>query len=134
MNIRFATCNDLNTIGNFDQHIDVKELKSIIEHKRVLIAEEEETFEGWLRYNLFWDNTPFMNMLYILEPHRGKGIGKLLVARWEDEMKSAQYKLIMTSTLSNESAQHFYRKLNYKDAGSLILPNEPLEILFIKEL
>jgi hypothetical protein len=49
-------------------------------------------------------------------------------------MKSLSYKLLMTSTLANENAQHFYRKLNYKDAGSLLLPDEPLEIIFIKEV
>lgn len=40
----------------------------------------------------------------------------------------------MTSTLSNENAQHFYRKLLYRDSGSLLLENEPLEIIFTKKL
>ncbi|WP_278281130.1 hypothetical protein [Clostridium sp. N3C] len=40
----------------------------------------------------------------------------------------------MTSTMSNEEAQHFYRKFDYKDAGSLLLDNEPLEIIFTKVL
>lgn len=40
----------------------------------------------------------------------------------------------MTSTLSNENAQHFYRKLGYRDSGGLLLPNEPLEIIFVKNL
>ena len=44
------------------------------------------------------------------------------------------YHLVMTSTISNENAQNFYRKLKYIDAGSLLLPNEPLEIIFIKNI
>lgn len=40
----------------------------------------------------------------------------------------------MTSSLSNEEAQHFYRKLNYVDSGALLLPEEPLEIIFVKKL
>ncbi len=84
--------------------------------------------------NLFWDNTPFMNMLFVLETYRGIGIGKQLVTLWESEMKFLKYKLLMTSTLSNEHAQHFYRRLGYKDAGCLLLPDEPLEIIFTKEI
>ncbi len=49
-------------------------------------------------------------------------------------MKSKGYELVMTSTLSNEQAQHFYRKLRYKDAGSLLLDDEPLEIIFTKSI
>jgi ribosomal protein S18 acetylase RimI-like enzyme len=47
-------------------------------------------------------------------------------------MKKKGYEIVMTSTLSNEQAQHFYRKLGYKDSGSLLLENEPLEIIFTK--
>jgi N-acetylglutamate synthase-like GNAT family acetyltransferase len=134
MNIRFAESDDLDTISNLDKHLAKKELLSTINQKRVLVAEENGEFMGWLRFNLFWDNTPFMNMLFVIEPHREKGIGRQLVIRWESEMKSLGYKLLMTSTLANENSQHFYRKLNYKDAGSLLLPDEPLEIIFIKEV
>jgi hypothetical protein len=49
-------------------------------------------------------------------------------------MKSLGYEMVMTSTLANEQAQHFYRKLGYKDAGSLLLEDEPLEIIFTKSI
>lgn len=49
-------------------------------------------------------------------------------------MKTKGYDLVMTSSLSNETAQHFYRKLNYVDSGALLLPEEPLEIIFVKKL
>ncbi|MCK5200515.1 MAG: hypothetical protein KAR21_19300, partial [Spirochaetales bacterium] len=57
-----------------------------------------------------------------------------LVLFWENEMKKYGHKFVMTSTQSNEEGQHFYRYLKYKDAGSLLLPEEPLEIIFIKYL
>ena len=49
-------------------------------------------------------------------------------------MKAEGYSLVMTSTQSNEDAQHFYRKLNYQDAGGFVLPKEPMELIFIKNL
>ena len=89
---------------------------------------EDDKFVGWLRYNLFWDNTPFMNMLYLLDNERGKGNGSRLVIFWENEMKQKNYEFVLTSTQSNEEAQFFfYRKIGYVDSGALLLPNEQLE-------
>lgn len=92
------------------------------------------SFIGWLRFNLFWDHTPFMNMLYLLEDHRGKGHGRRLVRFWEEEMLKGGYKTVLTSTRSDEQAQFFYRRMGYKDCGALLMPDEPLEIILLKNL
>lgn len=34
---------------------------------------------------------------------------------WESDMKNQGYGMVMTSTQVDEEAQHFYRKLRYKD-------------------
>ncbi|MFR2838083.1 MAG: GNAT family N-acetyltransferase [Zhenhengia sp.] len=134
MTIRIANKSDLSILVHYDKHISADELVYSMMRERILIIEENNHLIGWLRYNLFWDNTPFMNMLYILEDYRGKRYGKVLTLFWEEKMKCLGYELVMTSTLSNEGAQHFYRKLGYRDAGSLLLPQEPLEIIFIKSI
>lgn len=132
--IRYATENDIEIISKYDKHISKEELENIIKLQRVIVMFEDNNFIGWLRYNLFWDNTPFMNMLYLLDNKRGKGKGSQLVAFWENEMKNKKYQFVLTSTQSNEDAQFFYRKLGYIDSGSLLLPNEPLEIILYKNL
>ena len=132
--IRYANENDIEIISKYDKHISKEELKNIIELQRVIVMFEDSNFIGWLRYNLFWDNTPFMNMLYLLDNERGKGKGSKLVAFWENEMKNKKYDFVLTSTQSNEEAQFFYRKLGYIDSGSLLLPNEPLEIILYKKI
>lgn len=134
MNIRMANKSDLYSLLQYDKHIKQEELEHSIIRERVFVIEEDGHFSGWLRYNLFWDNTPFMNMLYILDEFKGRGFGKALTLCWENKMEQRGYELVMTSTLSNEQAQHFYRKLGYRDAGSLILQSGPLEIIFIKDL
>ena len=117
-----------------DHHISETELKRLICLGRVLIALEDEEFCGWLQWNLFWDNTPFMNMLYIPESRRGKGYGKALVEFWEAEMKSSGYRMVLTSTQSDEYAQHFYQLLGYTAIGGFLLPGDPYEIIFHKSL
>lgn len=133
MKIRTAKISDLELLRQ-DRHISENELKNSISCKRVYIAEENGVFAGWLRYNLFWDNTPFMNMLYVLDGYRGSGFGKALVSRWENDMAALGYNTVMTSTASNEYAQHFYNKLGYTAAGGFMPPDEPLEIILIKSI
>ena len=125
MKFEYANEVDFQFILDNDRHISKELIKNKLKEKEILIVRDlESKIIGWLRYSYFWDNTPFMNMLYINENYRNKGIGKELVMFWETEMKGRGYELIMTSTLSNEKAQHFYRKLGYKDCGSLLLENE----------
>lgn len=49
-------------------------------------------------------------------------------------MRDAGYTMVMTSTQSNEQAQHLYRKLGYIDTGALLLPDEPTELILSKTL
>lgn len=134
MEITHATLSDYETLVNNDKHISKEELRNLILNKRVLIAKQEGSLRGWLRYNLFWDNTPFMNMLYVIEGYRSQRIGQALVSMWEELMRAEGYKFVLTSSQSNEQGQFFYRKNGYIDCGSLLLKDEPLEIFFRKEL
>ncbi|ENK0556752.1 GNAT family N-acetyltransferase [Clostridium botulinum] len=135
MKIEYASELDFQFILDNDRHVSKQLIKNKLKEKEIMIAKDQDNkIIGWLRYSYFWDNTPFMNMLYLNENYRNKGIGKKLVEFWETEMKSKGYELVMTSTLSNEQAQHFYRKLGYKDAGSLLLDDEPLEIICTKSI
>ncbi len=134
MRIHYGDSTHLAYLMEHDHHVAPDILRSKLERREMLVASDERSVIGWLRFGYFWDNTPFMNMLYIEESHRGKNIGRELVAYWEEEMKRRGYTLVMTSTQSDEDAQHFYRRLGYKDAGSLLLDDQPLEIIFTKKL
>ena len=132
--IRYADMRDFDVLKEYDRHISERELKNVLPLKRVLVNYEGDKFIGWLRFGLFWDSIPFMNMLYILEEHRGQGRGTELAEFWEAAMAKAGYRQVLTSTQSDERAQFFYRKLGYCECGALLLPKEPLEMIFIKEL
>lgn len=134
MDIRNAQWNDVPALAHLDQHISPQELEHSVRLGRVYIAEERGAFTGWLRWNLFWDNTPFMNLLYVLDAHRGQGYGRSLVAHWEEQMKQADYETLMTSTQSDECAQHFYHRLGYAAVGGFLPPGEPYELILAKKL
>lgn len=134
MEIRAAAIKDLGLLAQYDRHISSMELEHAIGLGRVYIAEQGGLFAGWLRYGLFWDNTPFLNMLYLLEEFRGQGFGTELMGFWEGEMGKAGYGFVMTSTASDECAQHFYYKLGYTAIGGFCPEGEPYELLLAKRL
>ena len=134
MTIRKATQADIKLLHEHDIHISERELSTSISLGRVYVAEEGGVFVGWLRYNLFWDNTPFMNMLYVLDGYRGKGLGRSLTELWEDDMRMDGYDTVLTSTQSDEFAQHFYVKLGYRAIGGFAIGDDPYELIFMKNI
>ena len=133
--VRVATDADLEYLAPHER-VAVRELESVLRRGRILIAEDPDrrAAVGWLRWGLFWDEVPFMNMLHVAQERRHQGIGRLLVDAWELRCREDGHATVMTSTQSNESAQHFYRRMGYQDAGCLLLPDEALEILFTKTI
>ena len=133
--IRLATDGDLSFLAEHDRHIALSELDSAIRLGRVLLLETAVGEPiGWLRWNLFWDNTPFMNLLYLLEDYRMQGFGRNLVNHWEALMREQGHTAVLTSTQANEGAQHFYRHLGYEDVGGFLLPGETYELIMHKSL
>jgi GNAT superfamily N-acetyltransferase len=132
--VRVAVPADTGFLTTRDRHVSTSELTAVVDRGRVLLLEDEVTSEplGWLRWGLFWDAVPFMNMLHVLESNRGRGFGRLLVEQWESQCRDGGYGFVLTSTMSDEQAQHFYRHLGYRDSGALELPGEAPEILFRK--
>ena len=100
----------------------------------VLLAEGQRA--GILRYNLFWDNTPFCTLLYIDPRFQRKGFGRRLMEHWENDMRARGFGMLLTSTQVDEEAQHFYRKLGYKDCGGLVVDipgyEQPMELFLAK--
>ena len=132
--IRFARPEDIDVLIDKDKKIDRQEMLNLINLNRVYIMEEDGKFIGWLRYNLFWDNTPFMNMIHLNDEDRGKGFGRKFVEFWEDEMRKLGYKTVLTSTASDEFAQHFYIKLGYNSIGGFLPIGKTFEIILSKKL
>lgn len=93
---------------------------------------------GLLRYNLFWDNTPFCTMVFVDWEYQRKGYGRKLIEYWEHDMKAQGYQMLLTSTQVDEEAQHVYRKLGYKDCGGFVIDipefAQPMEMFFIKSI
>lgn len=138
LSIRCLRLEDKEFWYRFDRHLPESEFENKVRTKRGYILSLDGNPIGLLRYNLFWDNTPFCTMLIIEEAYRGKGYGKYLMEYWECEMKRQGYGMLLVSTQADENAQHFYRRLGYKDCGGFVIDipryAQPMELFFIKAI
>ena len=73
------------------------------------------------------DQLPFLNLIYVEEAYRKKGIASNAMKRWEDDMRAQGYQMVLISTRVDEDAQHFYRKLGYVECGALLMNGTPFE-------
>jgi len=125
--IRYVTVADKVFWFTLDEHMSEDEFLLKIRDRRGYVVCDSGKPIGIMRYNLFWDNIPFLTLIIFEEGCRGKGFGRQAMLSWEQEMRELGYKMVMTSTQVNEEAQHFYRKLGYVEKGSLSFDNTPLE-------
>lgn len=138
ISIRYAGEKDRPFWFSLDAHLPESEFEKKIRDRQCYILEENRIPAGILRYNLFWDNTPFCTMLYIRPDRQRNGLGRMLMEYWEKEMSLLGYGMIMVSTQVDEQAQHFYRKLGYKDCGGFTVDipgyEQPMELMMSKAL
>ena len=134
MRIRWAIPKDVDRLAVLDRHLSPAQLAQAVEQGRVLTAWDGQVLAGWLRYGWFWDNTPFLNLLFVQKEYRGQGWGNLLLRRWEEEMKRQGFSVLLTSTQAQEQSQHFYRHFGYRDVGGFLLPPEPYELILAKNI
>lgn len=77
-------------------------------------------------------------MLFVEQERQGRGYGKKLMEYWETDMKSRGYGMALVSTQVDEAAQHFYRKLGYKDCGGFVVDipgyEQPMELFLVKAI
>ena len=131
---RVATDSDLPFLREVDGHVSHQVQAELVSLGRVMVAEVDGVAVGCLRWGMFWDEVPFMNLLWVVPERRGQGVGTTLVEAWEKSQVAVGHTMVLTSTVSAERAQHLYRRLGYIDSGALLLPDEATELIFRKHL
>lgn len=136
--IRYVENDDKRAWFDLDKHLTDKEFEHKVYLKQGYVLFKDDQLIGILRFNLFWDSIPFCNMLFIEKNNQHNGYGKLLIKYWEEDMRKQCHQMIMTSTQVDEEAQHFYRKLGYKDCGGMVFDipgfEQPMELIMSKKL
>ena len=138
LEIKYVEDSDKEFWYSLDKHLPEVEFNKKVRDKQGYVLFNDGIAVGLLRYNLFWDNTPFCTMLFVDWSQQKNGYGRALMQFWEEDMKKQGYGMVMTSTQVDEEAQHFYRKLGYKDCGGFTVDipgfEQPMEMFMSKGL
>ncbi len=140
LSVSHAAPADFDAIAAIDRYIPREELKRKLAARpeQVLVLRVGETVVGVLRWGLFWDYIPYVCFLSVSDACRGRGYAREALQVWEEERAAEGWPTVMASIPSDDAAQHFYRRMGYRDAGSLLISEGPLrqapELFFLKEL
>lgn len=135
MKIRLAESVDKSGILKYDSHIHPALIEECIWNGRIIVLCDEREIVGVLRYSLFWQSIPFLDLLYLDGNYRGKGFGRQMMAHWEAAMQAKEYKYVMLSTQEDETAKYFYEKQGYRRIGAFLPPEQDAdEIIYLKKL
>ena len=133
--IRKADEKEITDITRYDKHISQERLRGCILNGMVYAIEADNAIIGVMRYSLFWQSIPFLDLISIDPRHHGKGIGKQAMAYWESQMRSLGYAYTLTSTQEDETAQFFYEKIGYSRTGEFLPPEQAVkELIYQKHL
>ena len=74
--IRYVQTEDKDFWYTLDRHLPEEEFAGKVRDKRGYVLLEDGRPAGILRYNLFWDNTPFCTLLFVDWKFQKKGYGR----------------------------------------------------------
>ncbi len=147
MIIELAQSKDKAKIAKLDRHIPSSRLGECISNGQVYVLKDDsiknggqnhrlkDPVVGVLRYSLFWQTIPFLDLLYIDEAYRNRGFGTEMMQKWEKQMRLLKYQYVMTSTQADEDAWKFYEKLGYNKTGGFFPPKQDVEEwIYVKQL
>ena len=133
MEIRTAVPADLDGIRSYDRHIPLSRLKDCIHRALVDVLVDGCKIVGVLRWNLFWQSLPFLDLIYLDDTLRGQGWGTKMMAHWEANMAALGFDHVLLSTQSDETSKSFYEKLGYRRCGSFLPPDQDVEELMYRK-
>lgn len=140
--IRFAQTDDFQLVRKLDPHskyIDPDKLRRKIEGDEVLIASADNVPVGLLKFSYFWTTRPYIDLVWVIEEQRGKGVGSQLLDFLEKYLSKNGYSYLYSSSEEAEEApQQWHLKHGFKKCGVLSAINLPHdqtgEVFFYKHI
>ena len=115
---------DAETIKEFDSYIPAERLREKLKRspEEVLLIKDGDCTAGVLRWGYLWDYIPYLYFMHVRLELRGRGYAAEALRLWEEKMAAAGFDAALCSIPTDDAAQHFYRKMGYRETGALSIP------------
>ena len=120
-----------------DPHVPAHWVKRCLSAGEYIIALADAAPVGFLRYSWFWGVIPYTDMIWVIPPHRRRGLGGSLFQHRETAMREQQATQLMTSSVADEKEpQEWHRSNGFREAGAISFGKfQPeSEVFLIKDL
>lgn len=122
--IRAAREGDLDFVSR-DGHLSDAVLQRKVSDGDVFLALGDKEPVGYLRLEWMWSKVPYIERIWVREPHRQAGIGRSLLAHVENEIAGRGHAVLYSSSQADESApQAWHRRMGFEECGFLAGMNE----------
>jgi ribosomal protein S18 acetylase RimI-like enzyme len=132
--IRAARESDFAFLRGFSADPSDGQLRAQIYDDRLRIIESSDGQVGFIKFYVLWEILPFIEVIIVRKDYRRRGIGRQAIRAWEEEMAARSFPRAIISTQADETAQDFWRRVGYRDCGSLALPDRPVELFMYRDI
>ena len=131
--VRKVSWQDEKEWKEIDDNTTYSDFKKISDEQSGYVVLANSKVVGILKFSRF-QGMSFCDLIKIKEEFRGIGLGSKLVSGLEQDLKENNEYFVLTSTQSNEQAQHFWRKQGYVDIGGFTNTDGTFELMLRKTL
>ncbi len=134
---RFAVSADADWCQSRDRLVASDVLRRKIAQQEVVVAEIGEGRVGYLRMGFLWSTPPLIELIWVQQEHRRKGLGRALLEFVERSLREQGHKTLLSSSQADEpAAQAWHRAVGFRECGFIADVNEngANEVLFSKHI
>ncbi len=123
--IRMAVAEDLSWLVSHDRRIPPEVQAAKVSAQEVLLAERGGQRVGLLRLDFLWSKQAYIDLLWVLEPHRRMGVGKAFLRFLDVHLSGLGCRTLLSSSQVDEpEPQVWHRRVGFSECGVLTGINE----------
>ncbi|CAN5572796.1 hypothetical protein BH24DEI1_BH24DEI1_00150 [soil metagenome] len=101
-NVRFARPSDIPTLKALDPWPRERAWRHKVEAQEVIALELTGRVAGLARYAVLWTTVPFLELIFIEEPYRGKGHSRRMLEFLKAHLRKEGYVALLSSSQTDE--------------------------------
>ena len=110
--------------GEIPDHNPASYMEERMKDGTAFVAIVDDQAAGFLIYNVWWGNLPFIELIKVNPKVQRQGIGSALLEAAKDEIKTKGFDVLISSTeLSNPLGLAFHAKQSFRELNDLDLPH-----------